>query len=711
MKTKRRINYKKSVRIILCEICGRQRTSWLKGRDICTTCYQEESSTLCSRCGRMRRAVDVTTGLCPHCAAVVALPEPSCDLTYGRRITCEVCGLLRYTNKRNRDICLECYRREGSVKCKRCQRMKHLVAQATGLCPRCTEIVSRRVDRCSRCDEVTSIYNSEELLCLKCHQAVERITRRKANAVEVRCSGCGKRCISMQARRSICHLCMKRETNGEGICSTCGKTKVIHNKSKHLCMTCYQNSIAPKALQRYVSSFTSPFPYNKELFDYAASTIDWPSVTERVNEGFRRFGRFLQEREFENPLSWDQIEEALPALSPANRNVPKQIRGLLLRVGDVLAGCGKLESREAYTLRRFALNPIQKSPENIRKCLQQYTRWLTERGNSFHTVRQHLQTLAQFWLWCDGRGVMSPNEVQRLHVKEFLQTRYRRWLCVSCSKKDDGEVLHLTTPATCFSCGCIHQNGRVQRITQESVRHDRAILKLFFGWAKKNHMVLANPVIDRIPPPERVIQHYPYEIIERLYAYCMAPDSDPEEALVLFLLITYAFTAWELRHAQIPVLSPLSKDTPTPPLAEIYGILLPKRPPTRGVRSPGRADELIRFRDQDSAWLKLLLERFERSRLEKLKKRRSCYLLVAPGRHRNNCPVNKHYVYRVVERASLRQVGAVCNPSTLRKTVAISFTDKSSSAVLSWMGWARTGMHVYDWAVRKEINPRMKPQA
>jgi hypothetical protein len=65
----------------------------------------------------------------------------------------------------------------------------------------------------------------------------------------------------------------------------------------------------------------------------------------------------------------------------------------------------------------------------------------------------------------------------------------------------------------------------------------------------------------------RAIRRYDDSVVEKHCAYIVAPDTDPEEALVLYFIIFHLLTNWELRNLRIP--SP-AKDDPHVPLTSSH---------------------------------------------------------------------------------------------------------------------------------------------
>ena len=627
---------------------------------------------------------------------------------HSRQILCEGCGRQRRAEQKDRDICRDCLRKEPSVRCIRCGLMKHRVEEGTGLCPRCTRVVARPVAVCARCTRTGVIYNQEKQLCDACNQSVRQHVRNKDKQLKVRCSMCGKMRSSNLLGRPICNACWREERNSRRICLGCNKLKVIHVKVEGLCKQCYKDHLAPQALHSYLAGYTTPYLYNKTLFDLLATTIHWDSVNQKTDQKFRAFGRFLQMQQFNEPLSWEQLEEALPSLGRTNRNQPKQIRACLLDLGHLLAASGKLESWETYIARRNALSPIKQAPGRMQALLYRYTTWLWQRRTVPANVRDHLEALASFWSWCEQRGIRSPEAVQAALINDYLLTLYWQWRCSVCQGITAFEPGTRKALRVCVHCSAIGSLTQEKRYAQNTVRGHRAKLLVFFDWLRINRMVVVNPVQRKTPAPAPTIQHYPPEVIKHLCTYISTPDADPVEALTLYLIIFHACSVWELQHAQLPTVFSLRQDIAPPRLAEAYYVIVPKPAPSLGDRSPGRPDVRLDFPATAAPWLKPLLERFEQQREQIGSNPRNRYLLIAPNKARHNTPVGHVFVWKIVREASLRVLGAACNPTMLRKTAGVMFADRAGAGVLRWMGWDEQQAFAYTWAAREMIQPRQR---
>ena len=135
------------------------------------------------------------------------------------------------------------------------------------------------------------------------------------------------------------------------------------------------------------------------------------------------------------------------------------------------------------------------------------------------------------------------------------------------------------------------------------------------------------------------IRRYDDDVVERLCQYMVSPDADPEEAVVLYLIIFHLLTVTELCNAKIPSLAAAE----TPPgdrdrAKDFEYLLLPVREQSRGRHLPRRDGPIMNFPKEEAYWLRPLLERYFEKRRNG---RDSEYLFVRQFRRtRNNMPVN-----------------------------------------------------------------------
>src|SRR5690242_528148 len=91
--------------------------------DICQPCYKRLPCGRCSRCQQRWRGHFDAAGVCARC---LARPEDKpMKPTPSRKIVCCICGQIRTTQLKKRDICQSCAKQEPSVLCSNCGRPTH----------------------------------------------------------------------------------------------------------------------------------------------------------------------------------------------------------------------------------------------------------------------------------------------------------------------------------------------------------------------------------------------------------------------------------------------------------------------------------------------------------------------------------------------------------------------------------------------------------
>ncbi|MBC1221177.1 hypothetical protein GNF10_33935 [Nostoc sp. UCD121] len=628
-----------------------------------------------------------------------------------QEVTCEVCGRQAKSFLKSRNICSRCHRKEHSLPCQNCGYMTHNITSETILCLRCTKTLSKPLAICSRCNKTKIIHDTHRWLCEPCCKAVDRRDHEKLKQIQVICSVCSKTVHSVLTSRPICHSCFIKERNGYDFCSKCSQYKVIYKIDKHkaeyLCKRCDAEIAASRLLEDYVKHFQTPYLYNKRLFDLLVKTIDWDKVTERYKQSIRLLGKLLQTHPLPEPLTWEAIEEFMPDLnSTQSRHRSKLLRSRLLDLGHILVAKGQLEDFESYCKNKSILRSLENIPQEIQSLLRSFIIWLQKRKNRPSSIHHYVRNLGDFWTWCFQHQLTSLSLIQPCHIKEYLKSLYWQWQCSQCQTSFSSNIYEKLADKKCNYCG-IHGNlFQVPRFDNDALRHIKGQLRIFFDWAKIHKLVISNPVQGTIKAPAPKISHYPFEVIQKLSNFIINPQSDPTEALILYLIIFHALTNWELRHAKITDLIYLNKDIYRLSLAETYYIVVPKPPVSKGKVSSGRVSEQLKFSSAASQWLKPLLERFEAQRLQQLKNLNNQFLIIAPNhKSRHLKPVSTRFIYNVVKKVCLRTINAQCNIKTLRITAAVMFADRAGGGILEWMGWGEQQAFFYSWGDREVINP------
>jgi integrase/recombinase XerD len=118
-------------------------------------------------------------------------------------------------------------------------------------------------------------------------------------------------------------------------------------------------------------------------------------------------------------------------------------------------------------------------PESLYWQMQAFLQWMREKNYSLRTVEQDEKILRYFIVWCEERGVSTPQE-----VTHPILERYQRWLYLY--RKKNGLPLSVAS-----------QKDRV------------APIRTWFKWLTKTHQILYNPAADlELPRREKRLPRY-----------------------------------------------------------------------------------------------------------------------------------------------------------------------------------------------------------
>lgn len=627
------------------------------------------------------------------------------ELGPDKLILCSQCHALKARFGHN-GMCEKCFRKEASTKCARCQQAKHHVSPASGLCPKCTEIESRPVQACARCKKVKPIIDTAQSLCRGCRKYLRLIAKGPPKRRRVWCSVCGKLRTAGRKTRDICPGCAHREHAITGTCAGCGKRKRFTNKLRALCAGCAMNRSAPGMVRKFLREFQSPFPGSQEAFEILAETVVPDTTNFRKAQQILRFGRYLQTQELAQPLTWDELDRAASTL-PSRKTAAQDVRGCLLTVGHLLANAGRIESRRDYLAQRKLSLRIANAPSILLPALPSFAEWSLRRKTTCKQVLAQVNSICALCDWCLNIGITSLKSINQNCVDQYFLTTYWNLQC-KC-----GPTLPIEcergVPARSCSCGSWGPFEKVAKRKPGTIRAARGRLVVFFDWAVLNGLISDNPVRIQVANPKRQIQHFPVEVLVSLLKYVRSPDSDPAEALALYLTIFHLFAAWELQHLRYPKTSEKPGEAD---LSELYGLTAPTRPVSLGRRYAGR--EMLDFSFPKSArpWLPQLLARFQDQRSRILQGKRNDFLFVAPGKCQNAVPVSSAFISRLVQRASKRALGYEIPQKLLRKTAALLVATEGGAESLKYLGFEEQQATAYVEARREVVNaPQIRSSA
>jgi hypothetical protein len=485
----------------------------------------------------------------------------------------------------------------------------------------------------------------------------------------------------------------------------------------------YEDRRAPKALEKYVRNYRSPFPQNERYFAALAAKLKPDScnaaetnIRARDLWRYRAIGAYLKTCELPEPLTWRAIEEALPRLTKRARVMTKFIRSCLFELGNLFL---QEELWSKHRQERLLEKYLKSTPVIFVEHVAAFERWasqgmlnpkldmgLPESRPLTNTPRAILGTVKVvgiFLQWCVKRNILSLAEVNQSTIESYKETLFWQYECKACGKRTHVDLVKTSGNCIEIECQAMKSHVKIRRLTRRSVIEITMKLRTFFNWAQLHNLVLENPLrhevfahntftvmndLGEMIEISDSIRRYADDVVERLCRYIVTPDADPGEALALYLIIFHQLTVTEICKAKLPLLAAETPSHMRDCARDCEYLLLPVRKPSRGQLSCGREDPILKYPKEAACWLRPLLERYLKKRRNKVG---SEYLFVGPcHRTRNNRPVTHRTISRLVHRASQRVFNAMISPRDLRNTAAAIMANKSKrrGAILTKFGYS-----------------------
>lgn len=666
-----------------------------------------------------------------------------------RSIICQICHRARQTQSWF-DVCPKCARKHlPRMHCDACNHSRFQLQTDSAICHGCLKTLLKEKITCAACGLTDYPYISDPAHCRKCHR--KEYGRNWTKAVREKtivCISCGKEKPGWKKREMICYVCDEKRRCGDAKCVYPGCNKRIKIKESQLCELHHGDCQAAALLREYVNTYKSPFPQNQRYWAQLVSAIDWEAVDNGLTNirgrdfrRFRAFASFLGTYELPEVLTWPAIDKALPRLDQTNSVKIGFIRSCLFELGDLLAARGEMQERGSYLHENGLRRSLQRSPAVFLSQVTGFQQWLltgmvnpnVEQARDALTVGpqtmiERINAVTRFLNFCVTHNTASLAQIGPSLVAKYQETMLWQWECTVCHQRVPFEYAESTKKCANIECIGINSYVRIRRLTRGSLGGAISHLRTFFDWAELHGLVTSNPFRTIICGGSRAftirdergemieiaeaIRRYDDSVIEKHCAYIVAPDTDPEEAIVLYFIIFHLLTNWDLRNLRIPL---QGKDDPQGVLTHaghFEYLELPLPPLTRGKRSVTRKDTKIRFPPKELIWLRPILERYYEKRSTILKVAHQQHFLVGEGNARCHKPVTKIYVADIMRRASLKVLGGVVTASGLRNTAADIFMQHSDrrGAILTMMGYSALAATRFNYLERFSLQTNKTPR-
>jgi len=638
-----------------------------------------------------------------------------------RSIMCEECKLPRRTSHWS-DVCEGCLSNLPKVRCPACSRLLSKLQVDAPFCRRCAGKYSNLKSVCETCGVADYPFINDLSHCRKCHRKARHKLWLKSMHHDIVCNVCGLTKPSYKKTERICGPCYEKRRGVWMKCKFSGCSRLTNYRSSQLCKRHYEERRAPKALEKYVRTYCSPFPQNDRYF--AALAAKWKrdscnaaetTIRERDFWRYRAFGEYLKSCELPETLTWRAIDDALPKLTKRARVRTKAIRSCLFELGNLFL---QEELWSKYRQERLLAKYLKSTPVIFVEHVAAFEMWASQGmlnpkldvkppesrplTNTPRVILGTVRVVGVFLQWCVKRNILSLADVNQSTIDSYKETLFWQYECKVCGKRAHLDVDKTSEKCSDSECQAMNACVKTRRLARRSVTDITMKLRTFFNWAQLHGLVLENPLAHEISVRNTFtarnergemieisdsIRRYSNDVVERLCRDMVTPDTDAREALVLYFIIFHQLTVTEICKAKLPSLAAETRGT-CDRAKDFECVLLPVRKPTRGQLSRGRENPLLKYPKEAACWLRPLLERYFEKRRNDVG---SEYLFVGPHyRTRNNRPVTHRTISMLVHKASQRVFNAMISPRDLRNTAAAIRANKSKrrGAILTRLGYS-----------------------
>jgi serine/threonine protein kinase len=174
-------------------------------------------------------------------------------------------------------------------------------------------------------------------------------------------------------------------------------------------------------------------------------------------------------------------------------------------------------------------------------------------ANTSEDIRKTINTVIRFLKWSVKRDICSLANINESTVARYKETLFWQLECSACRKRIPLDCAKTNEICSNQECQAINSYVKIRRLARASVAQDIVKLRTFFNWAQLHDMVLENPLErhtnsfkgtftvtneqGEMTEIADSIRRYDDDVVESLCSYIVSPDADPEEALVLYLII------------------------------------------------------------------------------------------------------------------------------------------------------------------------------
>ena len=465
---------------------------------------------------------------------------------------------------------------------------------------------------------------------------------------EACCSNCGA--VHQTGRLvDLCNDCL----NKHRACSVCGQVKWIRHKIPPRCHDCNRKLLVALNYGQLEKNFRPLTEYNGVLFGLYMKYMRGMAKADVHYLQARQMTSWLETRSIPRLSSWSDIREQSRLFH--EKHPYQMFRGRpFVRIGYLLTEIGALPTN--YEERAFQIETqMNRISAKQRPCIEKYVMSLRKRRCTNRTIQLTISTVANLFSWLEKRGLVDPFSITVPITEEYLT--YLK----------------------------AERNYKMR--SMESFQYT---LRRFYEWCRLERLILTNPWSKpRDGSRSNWVTICTEAQFKKLTAFIRSPDSDPEGALLLSLILFYGLTKDDLRFATIKIQD------------NRLTIVLKRQPRSRGKSFHNRHAEIVW--PESSVWCRNLQLRFLRSWKNSFQAGANPLgtpLLLLPKSYLSAKPCGREKVRELVLSLTEKVTGRPIPSNVLRQTCAHIHSMRGDASILTTLGWSRITAFRYSWAPR-----------
>jgi len=438
------------------------------------------------------------------------------------------------------------------------------------------------------------------------------------------------------------------------ICTGCHKMKIVAGADNR-CKLCRINDKIIPWIEAYKEKLKSSTVYNQYLFELYLQYIKRYRITLCSLTATNALAQFLAQNQIGPLKSWKDVRQTSEQFCRAVKgSVPISRGDPFVKIGRRLSELGVIPyiNQDEQTCLDRQLNKL---PPDIVQVAQRYIALLLKQRRRITTAIRYLHVTRYLLRWLEHKH----QGIHLFQVSEKLALQY----------------LETLRPAT-----------------RESLR---GIFYRFYKWAMVQGIVTINP-FENISPliPANELSVCSQRQVRQILRFIQDPTSQPQSAIMLTLILFFAFSRRELIYSTYEVLE-----------ENVIEVGIFRSPLSYGHPKHRRKKKLLL--PKTPLWFAGLQRRFleeRRRQLAKLKNPAPIRQLFLVPSVQHNRPMGISAACTVVQEATTKATGGPIPMKVLRMTAGHIHTYHTDASMLAELGWGRDYAFKYTWMPRKYLS-------